>query len=95
MRTRCVPQAAVALGRPGPRLPRPASGGLLSSMPAGAATSTSPSIPTRLGWTAFLESLASTSLATDGDMEQLREILGFNPLSWNSWAGSMALDIGG
>jgi len=69
----------------------PAAAGLLESMPAGSDVYLAFD-PGAVGMERFLEALASSPVVRDGDMEQLRGILGFDPMDWASWTGALALD---
>jgi len=66
---------------------------LIGTMPAGydiyAAVN-----PEGVGIIGILNVLASSSIACDGDIDQMQEVLGFDPLNWANWVDALALDRG-
>jgi hypothetical protein len=77
--------ATIALSAPA------ALGGLLESMPSGYDFYLAFD-PEAVGMDRFLEALAATPLGTDGDIQQLGAILGFDPMDWNAWSDALALE---
>jgi len=66
---------------------------LMGTMPAGydiyAAVN-----PEGVGIIAVLNALADSPIAYDGDIDQMQEALGFDPLNWDNWVDALALDRG-
>lgn len=72
----------------------PAGAELLGSMPSGSDIYVTFS-PDAIGIDRILNMLASSPVADDGDLDQMREAIGFDPLDWSEWERTLRLVPGG